>query len=183
MNGSNTKPSFSVEVLNISKKGPFFFRECNNKTNEVQCTSLEFLWNMGNSNKLWPTEFQLSIRIKSAAQLFCIASLRFIFVVYVLLLWILLLNCHAIYNHQPLFVAQWDRSSLCSRKVQTSSNPLFAGQPIEHMDIHTWLSRCYYAYIYLRLLKQILTQTHTVRNKQWFELGKHFIYIYIFHFI
>ena len=33
--------------------------------------------------------------------------------------------------------------------------------------------------IYLRLLKQILTQTHTVRNKQWFELGKHSIYIYI----
>lgn len=32
--------------------------------------------------------------------------------------------------------------------------------------------------IYLRLLKQILTQTHTVRNKQWFELGKYSIYIY-----
>ena len=35
-------------------------------------------------------------------------------------------------------------------------------------------------HIYLRLLKQILTQTHTVRNKQWFELGKHSIYIYIY---
>ena len=168
--------------MNISKKGPFFSRECNNKTNEVQCTSLEFLWNMGNSNKLWPTRVPTlhSDQICRSTFLHRIPELHICCVCVIAMNIATELPC---YLQPPTTVCCTMRSKLSlfaqvAHQLKQLKPPVC--WPTYWTYGHTHMVITLLLRIYLRLLKKNLAQTHTVRNKQWFEFGKHSIYNYIY---